>query len=82
MASSRKARQTGRSTIAVHGGSDHRSAGSPVASPLTQSVNYVQEFGPAGADGLLYTRYGNTPNEEIVQKRVALLEGAEAALVL
>ena len=82
MASSRKARQTGRSTIAVHGGSDHRSAGSPIASPLTQSVNYVQEFGPAGADALLYTRYGNTPNEEIVQKRVALLEGSEAALVL
>jgi cystathionine beta-lyase/cystathionine gamma-synthase len=82
MASSRKPRQTGRSTIAVHGGSDHRSAGSPVSSPITQSVNYVQEFGPAGADALLYTRYGNTPNEEIVQKRIALLEGAEAALVL
>lgn len=82
MASSRKPRQTGRSTIAVHGGSDHKAAGSPVVSPLTQSVNFVQEFGPAGAEGLLYTRYGNTPNEEIVQKRIALLEGSEAALVL
>jgi cystathionine beta-lyase/cystathionine gamma-synthase len=30
----------------------------------------------------MYTRYGNTPNEEIVQKRIAMLEGTEAALVL
>ncbi len=70
----------GRSTIAVHGGRDHRGPGSPVAQPLLQSVNYVQEFGTS--EGLIYTRYGNTPNEEVVQKRVAQLEGAEAALVL
>jgi cystathionine beta-lyase/cystathionine gamma-synthase len=82
MASSRKPKAIGRSTIAVHGGSEHKSANSPVASPLVQSVNYVQEFGPAGAESLMYTRYGNTPNEEIVQKRIAMLEGAEAALVL
>ena len=44
-----------------------------------QSVNYVQDF---GTSDLLYTRYGNTPNEEVVQKRVAMLEGAESALVL
>ena len=82
MASARKPKPTGRSTIAVHGGSEHKSANSPVASPLFQSVNYVQEFGEAGAESLIYTRYGNTPNEEIVQKRIAMLEGAEAALVL
>ena len=82
MASSRKPRPPGRSTIAVHGGSDYKGAGAPVSSPLVQSVNYVQEFGPSGAGSLMYTRYGNTPNEEIVQKRIALLEGAEASLVL
>ena len=70
----------GRSTIAVHGGRDHPRPGSPVAQPLLQSVNYVQEFGTS--EGLIYTRYGNTPNEEVVQKRIAMLEGAEAALVL
>ena len=74
-----RATQPGRSTIAVHGGVDHKEPGSPVAQPLVQSVNYVQGFGTAD---LLYTRYGNTPNEEVVQKRIALLEGAEAALVL
>lgn len=69
----------GRSTIAVHGGTPHRGPGSPVAQPLMQSVNYVQDF---GTTDLLYTRYGNTPNEEVVQKRIAMLEGAESALVL
>ncbi len=74
------ARRQGLSTIAVRGGVKHRVAGSPVAQALVQSVNFVQEFGTG--EGLLYTRYGNTPNEEIVQNRIALLEGAEAALVL
>jgi cystathionine beta-lyase/cystathionine gamma-synthase len=73
------ARLPGRSTIAVHGGVPDRKPGSPVAQPLLQSVNYVQDFGTAE---LMYTRYGNTPNEEVVQKRVAMLEGAESALVL
>jgi cystathionine beta-lyase/cystathionine gamma-synthase len=82
MAASKKPRPTGRSTIAVHGALDHREPGSPIAAPLVQSVNYVQEFGPSGAEDIMYTRYGNTPNEEIVQKRIAMLEGSEAALVL
>jgi len=82
MAAPRKPKPQGRSTVAVHGGSEHRSAGSPVSGPLLQSVNYVQEFGAEGGQNLLYTRYGNTPNEQVVQKRIAMLEGAEAALVL
>ena len=80
MAASKKPRQPGLSTLAVHGGSETRTPGTPVASPLLQSVNYVQDFGTA--EGLMYTRYGNTPNEVAVQKRIALLEGAEDALVL
>lgn len=67
-------------TIAIHGGAPPRHAGDPVAPPLVQSVNFIQDVGTE--EGLLYTRYGNTPNLERVQKRLALLEGAEAALVL
>ena len=48
--------------------------------PLVQSVNHAQPLGRS--EGLRYTRYGNTPNAEAVQERLALLEGAEAALVL
>ncbi len=67
-------------TIAIHGGAGPHHAGDPVAPPLVQSVNFVQEVGTDA--GLLYTRYGNTPNLERVQKRLAMLEGAEAALLL
>jgi cystathionine beta-lyase/cystathionine gamma-synthase len=82
MASSKKQRPVGRSTISVHGGLDQATPGSPVAQPLLQSVNYVQAPGPEGGRDIMYTRYGNTPNEIAVQKRIAMLEGAEAALVL
>ena len=71
------ARQPGRSTVAVHGGSDHRGPGSPVAQALVQSVNYVQGFGTAD---LLYTRYGNNPNQVSLARKYALLEGAEDAV--
>lgn len=77
---SSKDRQLGKSTVALHGGSTHRAPGEPVAQPLVQSVNFVQDLGTA--EGLLYTRYGNTPNAELLQKRLAELEGAEASLVL
>jgi cystathionine beta-lyase/cystathionine gamma-synthase len=72
--------KTGLSTTAIHGGEVRGGPGSGVTAPLVQSVNYVQDTGTS--EGLLYTRYGNTPNAERVQKRLALLEGAEAALVL
>lgn len=76
----RKPRPLGFSTIAVHGDPGVRDRMAPVVSPLVQSVNFVQQ--PGSADGLLYTRYGNTPNAELVQRRLALLEGSEAALAL
>lgn len=73
-------RKLGLSTTAIHGGAAPPTPGTGVSSPLVQSVNYAQE--PGTSEGLLYTRYGNTPNAERVQKRLALLEGSEAALVL
>ena len=73
-------RKLGLSTTAIHGGAPQANPGSPVTAPLVQSVNYVQETGTS--EGLQYTRYGNTPNAERVQRRLAMLEGSEAALVL
>jgi cystathionine beta-lyase/cystathionine gamma-synthase len=72
-------RKVGLSTIAIHGAETRPTPGIGVSHPLVQSVNFAQE---PGTSELLYTRYGNTPNAERVQKRLALLEGAEAALVL
>jgi cystathionine beta-lyase/cystathionine gamma-synthase len=73
-------RRYGLSTLALHGGTEPSVAGAPVVQPIFQSVNYVQEIGTE--EGLRYGRYGNTPNVELLQRRLALLEGAEAALVL
>jgi cystathionine beta-lyase/cystathionine gamma-synthase len=73
-------RKPGLSTTAIHGGASRPGPGTGVAAPLVQSVNYAQE--PGTSEGLLYTRYGNTPNAALVQKRLAMLEGAESALVL
>ena len=67
-------------TLAVHGGSEAPLVGAPVVQPLVQSVNFIQEFGTD--EGLRYPRYGNSPNAEVVQKRIALLEAADAGLLL
>lgn len=76
----RPPRRLGLSTLAVTGGTTHGEADSPVVNPLVQSANFIQEVGTG--EGLRYPRYGNTPNAEVVQKRLALMEGAEAAILL
>lgn len=73
-------RLPGLSTRAVHAGGEHRGADEPVVTPLVQSANYAQEFGTS--EPLLYTRYANTPNAQLIQRRLAELEGAEEALFL
>jgi cystathionine beta-lyase/cystathionine gamma-synthase len=75
-----KSRPLKLATLAIHGARDTHQPGDPVVEPLVQSVNHLQALGTG--DGLKYTRYGNTPNAVRVQKRLALLDGAEAALVL
>ena len=79
MATANKPRPHALATLAIHGGEGPHAPGDPVVPPLVQSVNYVQD---PGSDDLMYTRYGNTPNADRIQKRLALLEGAEEALML
>ena len=69
-------------TLAVHGGeqSQQRDVDAPVVQPIFQSVNFIQELG--SAEGLRYPRYGNAPNAEVVQRRVAAMERAEASVLL
>jgi cystathionine beta-lyase/cystathionine gamma-synthase len=76
----RKPRPTDLATLTVHAGAPPREADTPVVTPIVQSVNYIQEIGTA--EGLRYPRYGNLPNAEIVQTRIAALEGAEACVLL
>ena len=76
----RKQKPAELATLVVHAGNEGRDVDTPVVHPLVQSVNFIQEVG--SASGLRYPRYGNAPNAEVVQRRVAALEGAEAAVLL
>ncbi|HET7583522.1 MAG TPA: aminotransferase class I/II-fold pyridoxal phosphate-dependent enzyme [Gemmatimonadaceae bacterium] len=78
--SSREHRRRGVSTLAIHGGREAREVDTPVVTPLMQTVNWVQQSGTD--EGLRYSRYGNNPSVEQLQRRLAEIEGAEAALVL
>jgi cystathionine beta-lyase/cystathionine gamma-synthase len=76
----RKQRPQDIATLAIHAGVEQRDPDHPVVQPLVQSVNFIQEVGTG--DGLRYPRYGNSPNAELVQRRLCALEGAEAAILL
>lgn len=70
----------GLSTLAIHG-TPHRGADwSPAVTPIYQSSTFRNPVG--SGEEVLYTRYGNNPNQLEVAKRYALLEGAERALFL
>lgn len=78
----KRSREMKLGTLALHGGlqSQDRDVDAPVVKPLFQSVSYIQEVG--SAEGLRYPRYGNAPNAEVVQRRIAALEHAEASVLL
>ena len=48
--------------------------------PLMQTSTFTNPIG--SADEVLYTRYGNNPNQVDIAKKYAMLEGAEASLFL
>lgn len=64
----------------MHAGEPAHDVDAPVVTPLVQSASYVQEVGTG--EGLRYPRYGNVPNADLVQRRLAALEGAEEGIVL
>jgi cystathionine beta-lyase/cystathionine gamma-synthase len=70
----------GRATIAVHGSGADKSPGSPVVPPIVQSATF-HWADPSDGD-LLYTRWMNNPNQLEVARKVAALEGMEAAVAL
>jgi len=67
-------------TLAVHGGEPEAGYGGAVVVPVFQSSTYL--VGEAGTpDQVRYIRWNNTPNHEVLHRRLALLEGGEDALV-
>ncbi len=73
--------QPGLATRAIHGEPHPKPVGAPVVAPIYQSTTFANA--PGGTpEGVLYTRYGNTPNQLAIGERLAALEGAEGALFL
>ncbi|MGI5818859.1 MAG: trans-sulfuration enzyme family protein [Armatimonadota bacterium] len=76
----------GTQTTAVHAGYDHDDGTGAVAPPIYQTTTFAFESAEQGArrfagedDGYIYTRYAN-PTLAVFEKRIAALEGTEAAL--
>ncbi len=73
-------RPPGPATLGVHAGGGPDGPGSPVVPPITQSATFHWS---TPADGeLRYSRYGNNPNQLLVGRKMAALEGTEAAVAL
>lgn len=73
-------------TLAIHGGQEPDKATGSRAVPIYQTTSYVFENTEQAADrfalkdaGPIYTRMGN-PTTEVVEKRIAALEGGVGAL--
>lgn len=71
--------QPGLSTLAVHAGAPRARPGAPLVPPLVSSATFYNDPVPEGE--VLYGRYANTDAHRRVGRRLAALEGAEAALV-
>ncbi len=71
-------RRLGLSTRAIHGDPEPRPDWTPISQPVYQSSTFTNPIG-SNAE-VLYTRYGNNPNQVQIGRRLAQLEGAEAAL--
>ena len=75
-------------TISIHGGFDHDPATKAVAPPIYQNVAYEFDSADHGAalfnlevEGFRYSRISN-PTTDILEKRVAQLEGGAGALAV
>jgi cystathionine beta-lyase/cystathionine gamma-synthase len=71
-------RQFGFSTTAIHGMPQRRPDWSPVAPAIQQSSTFTNPVG--SEDEVLYSRYGNNPNQIQLARKYALLEGADDSI--
>jgi cystathionine beta-lyase/cystathionine gamma-synthase len=68
----------GPSTRAIHGEPHRQPDRSPVATPIVQSSTFHHPVG--SGEEVLYTRYGNNPNQIVLAEKIAALEGSERAI--
>ncbi len=70
----------GPSTRAIHGLPHAKADRDPVVTPIYQSSTFAA--GIAATDEVLYTRYGNNPNQTVLATKLAALEQADRAIFL
>ena len=74
-------RAQGAATLGIHGAErGNRQPGQPVVAPIVQSATFHWATPDDGE--LLYSRYGNNPNQREVARKIAALEGTETAVAL
>ncbi|WP_101689631.1 methionine gamma-lyase [Dysgonomonas massiliensis] len=78
-------KKAGFATKAIHGGAQKNQYGA-LCSPIYQTSTFIFDSAEQGGrrfaleeDGYIYTRLGN-PTATVVEEKIALLEGAEAAV--
>ena len=71
-------RQFGFSTTAIHGIPQRRPDWAPVAPAIQQSSTFTNPVG--SEEEVLYSRYGNNPNQLQLARKYALLEGADDSI--
>ncbi len=79
-------REWGFSTRAIHAGVDHEQMNDSLATPIFQTSTFVfpsaeegRERFAGNRDGYIYSRLGN-PTLQVLEEKIAMLEGAEKAL--
>ena len=82
-----KRKQAGDATLAIHAGEDKFRQGLPVGVQIARTANFtfssteeMKRWAEGKSPAYIYTRYGN-PTLTVAEKKLAALEGAEAAIV-
>jgi methionine-gamma-lyase len=83
----RKTKRAGDATLAVHAGQEKFGIGASVGVEIARTANFtfsgteeMKRWAQGKSSAYIYTRYGN-PTLAVAEKKLAALEGAEAALV-
>jgi methionine-gamma-lyase len=87
MKKNRGSKRLGDATLAIHAGEERFHVNAPVVAPIARTSNFTFEsteqmkrWAEGKSPAYIYTRYGN-PTLAIAEKKLAALEGAEAAVV-
>jgi methionine-gamma-lyase len=82
-----KVKRMGDATLAIHAGEERYHVGAPVGTTIARTSNFtfasteeMKRWAEGKSSAYIYTRYGN-PTLTMAEKKIAALEGAEAAVV-